>query len=242
MATGRVNLKLLVDKSNQKVLFAEGGKDFVDFLFHILALPVGTVIRLLEKTGMEGSLGNLYGSIENLNDVYIKSSKKDILLNPKAPAFLSEIPFLLPETSSLDSTPKTYYRCSYHYHSSSDCNKYVAEDPSAKCPNCQNSMSHTFTFVKPPAVNMTAAAASAAVSDSKGGFVQGVVTYMVMDDLAVNPMSTISSMALLNKFNVKEIGHLEEKVVSLGIDEGIKLLRASFYSKKVLTDVFLGEK
>ncbi|KAF8030945.1 hypothetical protein BT93_D0207 [Corymbia citriodora subsp. variegata] len=232
MATGRVNLKLLVDKSNQKVLFAEGGKDFVDFLFHILALPVGTVIRLLEKTGMEA----------NLNDVYIKSSKKDILLNPKAPAFLSEIPFLLPETSSVGSTPKTYYRCSYHYHSSSDCNKYVAEDPSAKCPNCQNSMSHTFTFVKPPAVNMTAAAASAAVSDSKGGFVQGVVTYMVMDDLAVNPMSTISSIALLNKFNVKEIGHIEEKVVSLGIDEGIKLLRASFYSKKVLTDVFLGDK
>ncbi|KAF7847997.1 hypothetical protein BT93_L2380 [Corymbia citriodora subsp. variegata] len=232
MATGRVNLKLLVDQSSQKVLFAEGGKDFVDFLFHILALPVGTVIRLLEKTGMEA----------NLNDVYIKSSKKDILLNPKAPAFLSEIPFLLPETSSLDSTPKTYYRCSYHYHSSSDCSKYVAEDPSAKCPNCQNSMSHTFTFVKPPAVNMTAAAASAAVSDSKGGFVQGVVTYMVMDDLAVNPMSTISSIALLNKFNVKEIGHLEEKVVSLGIDEGIKLLKASFYSKKVLTDVFLGDK
>ncbi|KAF8030947.1 hypothetical protein BT93_D0208 [Corymbia citriodora subsp. variegata] len=189
---------------------------------------------------MEGSLSNLYGSIENLNDVYIKSSKKDILLNPKAPAFLSEIPFLLPETSSLDSTPKTYYRCPYHSRSS--CGNYVAEDPSAKCPNCQNFMSHAITFVESPAVNMTAAAASAAVSDSKGGFVQGVVTYMVMDDLAVNPMSTISSIALLNQFNVKEIGHLEEKVVSLGIDEGIKLLKASFYSKKVLTDVFLGEK
>ncbi|KAF7847998.1 hypothetical protein BT93_L2381 [Corymbia citriodora subsp. variegata] len=246
MATGRVNLKLLVDKSNQKVLFAEGGKDFVDFLFHILALPVGTVIRLLEKTGMEGSLGNLYGSIENLNDVYIKSSKKDILLNPKAPAFLSEIPFLLPETSSLDSTPKTYYRCSSHrllgVSSRSNCDMYVAEDPSAKCPSCQNSMNYPFTFVEPPAVNMTAAAVSAAVSDIKGGFVQGVVTYMVTDDLAVNPMSAISSIALLNKFDVKDIGHLEEKVVSLGIDEGIKLLRASFYSKKVLTDVFLGDK
>ncbi|KAK3407661.1 hypothetical protein EUGRSUZ_J00061, partial [Eucalyptus grandis] len=217
MATGRVNLKLLVDKSNRKVLFAEGGKDFVDFLFHILALPVGTVIRLLEKTGMVGSLGNLYSSVKKLNNVYIKSSKKDILLKPKRPAFLSEIPFLLPENSSLDSTPKTYYRCSSRSYGS--CSNYVAEDPSAECPQCRRNMSQTCIFVPSPAGKPTADAVSTAELDIKSGFVQGVVTYMVMDDLAVKPMSTISSIALLNKFNVKEIGHLEEKVVSLGVDE-----------------------
>ncbi|XP_010034125.1 uncharacterized protein LOC104423315 [Eucalyptus grandis] len=197
MATGRVKLKLLVDRSSQRVLFAEGGKDFVDFLFHILVLPVGTVIRLLEKTGMEGSLGNLYSSVEKLNDEYIAYSKKDILLKPKAPAFLSAIQFKLPETSTIDSTPKT-------------SNRFSSE--------------------------------SAAGSDYKGGFVQGVVTYMVMDDLTVMPMSNISSITLLNRFNVKEIGHLEEKVISLGMDEGVKLLRASLNSKKVLTDAFLREK
>ncbi|KAF7847246.1 hypothetical protein BT93_L3157 [Corymbia citriodora subsp. variegata] len=239
MATGRVNLKLLVDKSNWKVLFAEGGKDFVDFLFHILALPVGTVIRLLEKTGMVGSLGNLYSSVKKLSDVYIESSKKDILLEPKAPAFLSEIPFLLPQTSSLDSPAKTYYRCP------SCLSNYVADDPSAVCPGCRGNMYQTCIFVASPASKPTAAAASAAERninnrflgigspagkptaaaasvaelDIKSGFVQGVVSYMVMDNLAVEPMSTISSIALLNKFDVKEIGHLEEKVVSLGIDE-----------------------
>ncbi|KAK9913405.1 hypothetical protein M0R45_037223 [Rubus argutus] len=41
-----VNLKLMIDK---KPLFAEAGKDFVDFLFTLLSLPVGTVIRLLSK-------------------------------------------------------------------------------------------------------------------------------------------------------------------------------------------------
>ncbi|KAI6669929.1 hypothetical protein NL676_004814 [Syzygium grande] len=49
-----------------------------------------------------------------------------------------------------------------------------------------------------------------------GGFVKVVVTYMVMIDLAVKPMSTISSITLINKLNVKEIGVLEEKLVSLG--------------------------
>ncbi|KAK3407654.1 hypothetical protein EUGRSUZ_J00056 [Eucalyptus grandis] len=251
MATDKVSLKLLVNKSNQTVLFAEAGKDFVDFLFHILALPVGMVIQLLGKTGMVGSLGNLYSSVEKLNDVYIKSSKKDILLKPKAPACVSEIPLILSESSS-DSTPKTYYRCnrssSYGYgypdedDSSSHCLSYVAEDPSANCPQCNCSMNQTLTLVKSQAGKPTAAAASPAESNSKGGFVQGVVTYMVMDYLEVKPMSTISSITLLNEFNAKEIGLLEEKVVSLGMDEGIKLLRTSFHSKKVLTDLFLGEK
>ncbi|PQQ18462.1 uncharacterized protein Pyn_37646 [Prunus yedoensis var. nudiflora] len=42
---------------------------------------------------------------------------------------------------------------------------------------------------------------------------------MVMDDLEVKPMSTFSSIAMLNKFNVKEIGALEEKAVNLGMEE-----------------------
>ncbi|KAL3620108.1 hypothetical protein CASFOL_035020 [Castilleja foliolosa] len=73
----------------------------------------------------------------------------------------------------------------------------------------------------------------------EGGIVKGVVTYMVMDDLVVTPMSTISSITLLNKFNVKEVGSLDEKVVSFGVNEAVKLLNASLQSKKVLSDVFL---
>ncbi|GJU12802.1 DUF674 domain-containing protein, partial [Tanacetum coccineum] len=44
---------------------------------------------------------------------------------------------------------------------------------------------------------------------------QRVVTYMVMDDVVVKPMSTISSITILNKFNIKEVGVIEEKMVSL---------------------------
>lgn len=51
------------------------------------------------------------------------------------------------------------------------------------------------------------------------GLVKGVVTYMVLDDLVVKPMSTISSITLLNEFCVKDVGVLKEKVVTLGMDE-----------------------
>ena len=57
-----------------------------------------------------------------------------------------------------------------------------------------------------------------AASCSKG-FVQGVVTYTVMDDLKVAPMSTISGITLLNAFAVRDLGDLQEKTVQLGYNE-----------------------
>ncbi|CAA0841372.1 Protein of unknown function (DUF674 [Striga hermonthica] len=93
-------------------------------------------------------------------------------------------------------------------------------------------MSREVTYVAPLVVKRVP-------SGPEGGFVKGVVTYMVMDDLVVTPMSTISSITLLNKFNVKEVGALEEKVVSVGMAEAVKLLKASLETKNVLTHVFL---
>ncbi|RVW49474.1 hypothetical protein CK203_010328 [Vitis vinifera] len=50
---------LVVDKNSWKVLYAEAGKNFVDFLFNLLTLPVGTVIMQLTEKGMMGCLGDL---------------------------------------------------------------------------------------------------------------------------------------------------------------------------------------
>ncbi|MBA0789552.1 hypothetical protein Gotri_024923 [Gossypium trilobum] len=55
-------------------------------------------------------------------------------------------------------------------------------------------------------------------------------------------MSAISCITLLNKFNIKDVGVLEEKTIDIGIDEGVKLLRSSLQSKTVLTDAFLEKK
>jgi hypothetical protein len=48
------------------------------------------------------------------------------------------------------------------------------------------------------------------------GFVQGVLTYTVMDDLKVAPMSSISAVTLLNSFGITNIASLQEKTVELG--------------------------
>ncbi|GAV77078.1 DUF674 domain-containing protein, partial [Cephalotus follicularis] len=216
-----VSLKLLVDKKGHRVLFAEANKDFVDFLFYILSLPIATVIRLLTKDGMVGCLGNLYDSIQHLNETYMQPDyqKKDNILKPKVPNSDVKVPLLLPNVES--STSKKLYKCPNHHRSNNsvygdfrltDCHKYVADDPNARCPHCNNVMSSQASYVAPPDVNR-------ATSSQEGGFVKGVVTYMIMDDLVVKPMSSISSITMLNNFNIKEVGLLEEKVINIDMDK-----------------------
>ncbi|KAI9156327.1 hypothetical protein LWI28_004418 [Acer negundo] len=94
--TSSMKLKLLIDTRAQKVLFAEAGKDFVDFLFYLLSLPVGSVIRLLKEKSLVGSFGKLYLSIEKLNETYMQPNQnKNSLLNPRAPICATEFPLLL---------------------------------------------------------------------------------------------------------------------------------------------------
>ncbi|KAK6144358.1 hypothetical protein DH2020_021178 [Rehmannia glutinosa] len=226
MAESTVSLKLLIDKQAQKVLFAEAGKEFVDFLIHIFSLPVGTVTNLLRNQENVGSLSNLYQSIENLNDSYIQPNQtKHTLLKP-VPEVSGSVPLLA--LNGAPATAKKFYMCTHSSAYSST--SYVSDDPNTVCPQCKGKMTTNVSYVAPPKGQQ---------GSSEGGFVKGVVTYMVMDDLAVMPLSTISSITLLNKFNIKDVSVLEEMVVNFGMNEAVKLLNASLQSKQVLTDVFL---
>ncbi|PPD79617.1 hypothetical protein GOBAR_DD23449 [Gossypium barbadense] len=213
MATNTVSLKLLVDSTSQRVLFAKSGKYFVDFMLNILSLPVGTVIRLLTKEQMP-------------------TVNKGTLLKPIVPDNAANVPPLLPTVESSNSKPTGIYRCVNTYHRSS-CGLYVANDSKFIFPSCNTVMNQIAIVVNPKKKDSPT---------DEGGYVKGVITYMITDNLAVRPMSAISCITLLNKINIKDVGVLEEKTVDIGIDEGVKLLKVSLQSKAVLTDVFLEKK
>ncbi|XP_014512014.1 uncharacterized protein LOC106770734 [Vigna radiata var. radiata] len=225
----KLTLKLLIDTKREKVLYAETSKSVVDFLFNLLCLPIATVIRIVNKNQIVGSLGNLYQSVENLDETYMQPGQhKNLLLKPSALMF-SPISGLLPSdndsssnSSSNDSTD-VFYRYQYH-------RDYVTCDRTIHCPNCKLSMNAQMNFVGEKVANEIA---------KKSGFVKEVVTYIVMDDLTIEPLSDISFPTLLNKFNVKDLDDLETKVIELDMNEGVNLLKASMQSKTVLTDVFL---
>ncbi|XP_074591266.1 uncharacterized protein LOC141847182 [Curcuma longa] len=182
MAEAKMTLKLLVDKSSDKVLFAEATKEVVDFLLGLLTLPLAAIIKLVtEKDTMVGSVANLYQALHSLDDSYFQSS-----------------------------------------HSKSAILKIANSHPPSTSPK-----------------GVLLLGNSAVGSE---GYVKGVVTYTIMDDLTVTPMSSISSITALNRFHVKNVAALEEQTVTIGLEQGLKLLKASLQSKTVLTDVFLREQ
>ncbi|KAK2405609.1 hypothetical protein QL285_054827 [Trifolium repens] len=108
-----------------------------------------------------------------------------------------------------------------------ECSYDVTCDKTTLCSSCNRAMNNKINYVGEKYISI------------KNGFVTDLVTFIVMDDLVIQPMPALSGIAILNKFNIKEIGTLKEMVVELGVDEGIKLLKASMQSKMVLTSVFL---
>ncbi|KAM0926151.1 hypothetical protein ACQ4PT_003758 [Festuca glaucescens] len=256
--TTALSMKLLVDTKARRVLFAEASKDVVDFLFSLLSLPVGTAVKLLGKEAMVGSVGRLYASVEKLDGTYVQAgAAKDALLHPTVfSAAVSNQSSLLGLPPPPSPQPKTFYICNKHcscysngYNScrssysscrTDSCRAYITQSCGITCPSCKNKMTTHLTLV--PSAESGDQVAQAAAGVAGKGFVQGIVTYTVMDDLAVTPMSSISSITLLNTFAVKDLAALQEKTVQIGYNEGLGILKASLQSKTVLTDVFLAKK
>ncbi|KAK5795241.1 hypothetical protein PVK06_036499 [Gossypium arboreum] len=91
---------------------------------------------------------------------------------------------------------------------------YYTNDSTATCPCCSGIMNIPATFVHLPPNKV-----STSLPTTKEGYVKGVVMYTIMDDLTVTPMSTISIIAMLHKFNLGQVESLEEKV-------GLELLKS----------------
>ncbi|XP_047331668.1 uncharacterized protein LOC124935268 [Impatiens glandulifera] len=228
--TSNMNMKLVFHKESKKVLYAEAGKDVVDFLFYILTLPVATISSIFSKykKDMGGCLFNLYTSFQNLNNIYIETNMVNKgILNPRT-SYPIQQSLLLPETiQSTLYVDIELFKCPVCPYSN-----YVLRNrlQYSSCKNCSQRQMDCPAVLSLPVYKS---------EESGPGFVKDLVTYFVMDDLEIKPMSTTSSISLLNKFNVKDVGDLQEMVVVLGKNEGFKILEASMKGKEVLTSVYI---
>ncbi|CAL4958275.1 unnamed protein product [Urochloa decumbens] len=259
--TTALSMKLLVDTKAQRVLFAEASKEVADFLFTLLALPVGSAAKLLGEEDMVGSVGNIYASVGKLDDTYVLSgvARDSFLLHICSGCSLFRLGALAPAPAPAPRPapprPNKFFRCDrrdndYNYGyscNSNSCRDYMTDDCGKACPSCGHQMAREVQFLPSAAGTQhqqqpVEKDAAAAPGGGGGGFVQGVVTYTVMDDLTVTPMSAISSITLLNTFAVRDLADLQERTVQIGYNEGLGILKASLQSKTVLTEVFLGNK
>ncbi|CAL2258855.1 unnamed protein product [Prunus armeniaca] len=119
------------------------------------------------------------------------------------------------------------------------CNR-ISESYGIPCPQCRScNISTPVSYVSPSAPT------GATSSNIKAGYVKGGVIYMIMDNLDVKPMTTESSVAMLQKFNprgytwfIDHYNSLIDELVENGITPYVTLLY--FDLPQGLEDKYLG--
>ncbi|KAL7086718.1 hypothetical protein ACP275_13G017800 [Erythranthe tilingii] len=201
-------LKVMVEKSTNKLLFAQSNGDFVDFLCSMLTIPLGGVERLLGgKTCLE-YIDNLYRSLENINgDKYLKNpDTKSRLTNSKLPHGYMSPDGIIP---SSDEIPPQLF---YHYDVETG-KKWLSgsiEDSGQACPT--EFQKHNGYYVK-----------------------RGITMYMVTDDLTITPLNMNSSFSVLDRLDIP-LSDVEEVEVHVGLQECLSILKASLTSTCALSN------
>ncbi|KAL7086732.1 hypothetical protein ACP275_13G018900 [Erythranthe tilingii] len=106
-------LKVISLKSSNKILFAQAQEDFVDFLFSLMAIPLGGVECLLGGNTCLKSIDNLYTSIADLNNgkCMVTADISNRLMKPKlCHGYISGNPILPLSEESVSQTH--FIRCS----------------------------------------------------------------------------------------------------------------------------------
>jgi hypothetical protein len=227
-------LKLLVVKRSRRVLYAEARKDAVDFLIGLLRVPAGLAARAFAKhdAPAPGCLGTLYAGARALDDAFFVSASpnRDAILSPALPSAALKL-LLGGEGLPLPPPPpppKRYFRCPAYVIPCRANPTNVTDVSGLPCPTCRQPMTVEMRWAPGDHTHgkLAQAQAQEATGEGTGGHVKEVVTYLVMDDLTVVPMSTISAIMLLKKFNVKDCSALEEMTVEIGTKEVLQLVRA----------------
>ncbi|CAO2193723.1 unnamed protein product [Urochloa humidicola] len=232
-----MNMKLLVDTKSQRVLYAEAGKDVVDFLFSILTLPLATVTKFLTAGAaagassattaaklptaggtMVGSIGNLHRSMATLDAGHVcRCGARDALLEPAVLHLTAAAAAPAALAAAAPDTGRRLYRCK-GCSCSPGCYNYATSVRGTPCPVCKAEMATEVQLVEPDgdAAAKTAAAAGEGSSGGVVGYVRDMVTYTVTDDLTVAPSSTICAVTALAGLGVTDITNLQAKTVEIG--------------------------
>jgi hypothetical protein len=206
-------LKLVIRKSDGKVLYAQGEQNFANLLLSFLTYPLGGVARIFGECCYLGSINGLYKSVADLNEnkYLISKQAKNRLVTPCIAPQIKLSKQIIPifEPGHLD------------YYSYQEGNSNIIH---AQFHKYDENGNYTLENFKP--MNYSKAASP------EESYVKGPAMYVATDDLVVSPLSPISALSLLNRLktplnDLKEIvvtiGAKEVKIVKLIIDHGFNL-------------------
>ncbi|KAG2307705.1 hypothetical protein Bca52824_027453 [Brassica carinata] len=225
----KFSLKLVVDEVNKKVVFAEACRDFVDVLFSLLTLPMGTIVRLLENHRKSepvpvGCFSNLYKSVVDMGiDDFATEACKQMLLYPRS---LRDVQCKRLKLNLHPTDGFKCFSCSYY----TTCEMYSGFSSS----RCRCGM----------LMNKEIPISGAKVVDNieDGVFVRGRSSFIITDDLKVAVRSTDLILRKLKSVGCGDLRKVAERIVEIGLDEVMTLLECILSSNASLTDTFLNKQ
>ncbi|XP_028770579.1 uncharacterized protein LOC114727956 [Neltuma alba] len=240
---GEISLRVVVDKEQNRVLYAEAGKDFVDILLSFLTLPLGTIARLVSKDSTTkpcrfGCISSLYESVGNLDPMYLNSETcKQMLLQPRNSMECYNRNLKL----NIDDTEPTKYNVCRGCRAVED-GSLVSTSKDMKCKCGQD---FTRIFLDPCKSLLCSPLLSGSDKNTSGdagdntweGYVKETASFIISDDLAVIPADFNTTLCLLK--NLRFEGPPEESTMVLSSNEILDLLKCLLISKTALTDTLL---
>ncbi|GMI87114.1 hypothetical protein like AT5G01140 [Hibiscus trionum] len=202
---GKTSVKMVLRKSDRKIVLVEAGENFVDLLFSFLTFPLESVLELVIRAKDNLTLGYISNLFRDLNTIFSVSNQKDWEKGVLPPFY--SCPNEFPNIRSQD-PPEFHYCYSLAFvnrssREASTVNKPL--DPKSPKPSTTNSSGYV----------------------EKNSFV-------VTDELVVKPLSLVSSIFLLKELEIS-FDDVEQKVISIGEVEAIALLGASLWSSSALS-------
>lgn len=229
-----IKLKIMIDKNRNRVIFAESDHEFIDTLFSFLTLPLGTILRLLEKDMVQfGSISRVYASVYSLEPRFLRTSYCKSML-------------IMPRSASEVQCEKLKLNVDYSENAGKlfNCNSY-----NPRCKSIFSIAQNTRCFCCARLRQCDRKIKEKEEKRSCGGetvvevfFKSGAASFMITDDLQVMPASTASLTALFGKLGVSDKSEIEAKTVEVGTQEVLQLLKFSLLSKTALTNMVLNSE
>ncbi|KAL2336062.1 hypothetical protein Fmac_010508 [Flemingia macrophylla] len=238
-----VEIKVMVSKSRNKVLFAEAGEDFVDFLVSFLTTPLGAIVNLMNGKLSLGSIDNLYESIKNLDPSWFIESSDESLLNPKvAPQFgCKSNPLNVLE----EGDPPKYWlgtpkKCNMESEKEKEKEMVSMKKDLLRDPPKEKEMKlvdppkEKKLFDPPTEMKLFDPRSFAVDTSYKYGFMKRPCLFVVTDDLKVIPMTAASSFPYLQELENFKLDDVEQHIVKIRkrSHEALNLMRASLTCKE----------
>lgn len=201
----KFTLKLVVDEERKKVVFAEACRDFVDVLFSLLTLPMGTIVRLLKNHRKSepfpvGCFTNLYKSVVGMGiDDFETEACKQMLLHPRSlrDVECKRLKLNLHPTDGTKLFVCSPYGCDM-------CSGFST----SRC-RCGKLMNKEIPIPRADVVD----------NIEDGVFVRDRSSFIITDDLKVSVRSTDLVLRKLKSVGCGDLRKVSERLVEIGLDE-----------------------